>query len=326
MAMNQKLLVSPIYDKSLNMNSLNKISVQSVSVSGEIKNFYLGSSVKTNSDRLTVKKNFSQNFSDSFLKINLVDENINILNKPNLEPKTLDFSVKNKSKVPKNFKCKCDKSKCIKRYCDCYNNSEVCDPEICNCINCENSVKEKLNENKQIISNVIKERKNLVNLICNCSKSNCKKQYCECFKNNTKCSNLCRCINCINCDKENIKDNENKKLTINHLDYINISIVNNVLKFDSFSKNIHNKYLSKKYKRIDTNIEKTDDNKDLVDTCYNIKSPVNSNCLISTDKIKLFTTTCASRGDKIITDNIKKVRKKLEMKNYNNQSIFKQLN
>lgn len=37
-----------------------------------------------------------------------------------------------------------------------------------------------------------------MNRICNCTKSNCTKKYCECFKRGKNCSNLCRCINCIN--------------------------------------------------------------------------------------------------------------------------------
>lgn len=37
-------------------------------------------------------------------------------------------------------------------------------------------------------------------LICNCTKSNCSKKYCECFKQGKECGPLCRCVNCVNKD------------------------------------------------------------------------------------------------------------------------------
>jgi hypothetical protein len=33
---------------------------------------------------------------------------------------------------------------------------------------------------------------------CNCSKSNCRKKYCECYKAKKPCTDLCRCIECFN--------------------------------------------------------------------------------------------------------------------------------
>ena len=41
---------------------------------------------------------------------------------------------------------------------------------------------------------------------CNCSKSNCLKKYCECFKAGLKCSKTCRCKTCDNIDKNDDKD------------------------------------------------------------------------------------------------------------------------
>ena len=38
---------------------------------------------------------------------------------------------------------------------------------------------------------------------CNCTKSNCLKKYCECFKANLKCSVNCRCRECDNRSKDN---------------------------------------------------------------------------------------------------------------------------
>ncbi len=36
---------------------------------------------------------------------------------------------------------------------------------------------------------------------CNCKKSNCLKRYCECYLANIKCSSLCKCVGCKNCDE-----------------------------------------------------------------------------------------------------------------------------
>ena len=40
-------------------------------------------------------------------------------------------------------------------------------------------------------------------LVCNCTKSNCLKKYCECFKANLKCSDSCRCRACDNRGNDN---------------------------------------------------------------------------------------------------------------------------
>lgn len=33
---------------------------------------------------------------------------------------------------------------------------------------------------------------------CTCTKSNCQKNYCDCFKNGTRCTDVCRCVECKN--------------------------------------------------------------------------------------------------------------------------------
>jgi hypothetical protein len=74
------------------------------------------------------------------------------------------------------------------------------------------------------------------NIGCTCSKSNCNKKYCECFKIGKKCSNKCRCINCMNIDK---KDNENL-YNNNSNESINKNINNNIIN-DVLIKNNKNK-------------------------------------------------------------------------------------
>ena len=42
---------------------------------------------------------------------------------------------------------------------------------------------------------------------CTCTKSGCNKNYCECYKNKTRCHSLCRCRNCENVQKNEIQKN-----------------------------------------------------------------------------------------------------------------------
>jgi len=35
--------------------------------------------------------------------------------------------------------CRCKRSKCLKKYCECYNAGVKCNPEICQCVGCHNT-------------------------------------------------------------------------------------------------------------------------------------------------------------------------------------------
>jgi hypothetical protein len=88
--------------------------------------------------------------------------------------------------------CTCSKTKCLKKYCECYSNNQYC--LNCNCVDCHNKPNNSiinLNDEKVIVS-------------CTCSKSNCNKKYCECYKLGEKCNVNCRCINCLN-NEDNFK-------------------------------------------------------------------------------------------------------------------------
>lgn len=123
------------------------------------------------------------------------------------------------NEVPKRKPCNCTKSQCLKLYCDCFANGEFCSG--CNCTNCFNSLSKEKERQKAItqclernpeafrpkIGKAVKsslgepapesiERRHTKG--CNCKRSGCLKNYCECYEAKILCSNLCKCCGCKN--------------------------------------------------------------------------------------------------------------------------------
>lgn len=114
----------------------------------------------------------------------------------------------------KQFRCNCKKSKCLKLYCECFANGEYC--VDCNCRDCSNVLGNE-QEIEEVFASVkdknpvaiklhsANEESSEAKFGCNCTKSNCLKKYCECFKANVKCTDLCRCRECANSDLSALK-------------------------------------------------------------------------------------------------------------------------
>ena len=92
--------------------------------------------------------------------------------------------------------CSCTKTKCVKKYCECFSKGKLC--VDCCCLDC-------MNKDGVIEEKMRMEREGIV--ICTCTKSNCSKKYCDCYKAGVKCNEKCRCLNCMN---KNTKEKTNK--------------------------------------------------------------------------------------------------------------------
>ena len=108
------------------------------------------------------------------------------------------------SNVKKGMSCNCKNSGCLKRYCECFSRMKYCD-ENCQCKNCFNVVQHEQERSNAIRYYLIKSpvsfkkiNMDLNNVICNCKKSNCLKNYCECFQLGMKCTFNCGCVDCKN--------------------------------------------------------------------------------------------------------------------------------
>eukprot|EP00058_Branchiostoma_floridae_P010978 XP_002596466.1 hypothetical protein BRAFLDRAFT_270843 [Branchiostoma floridae] len=107
--------------------------------------------------------------------------------------------------------CNCTKSQCLKLYCDCFANGEFCNN--CNCNNCFNNLEHEAERAKSIKACLERnpyafhpkigkgkegEGDRRHNKGCNCKRSGCLKNYCECYEAKIMCSSICKCVGCKN--------------------------------------------------------------------------------------------------------------------------------
>ena len=154
----------------------------------------------------------------------------------------IDDDITNPSASNKKYMgCNCKNSGCLKRYCECFSRMKYCDNN-CQCKNCLNNIKYENERTEAIKVYLVKSpvsfkkiNMDLNNITCNCKKSNCLKNYCECFQFGLKCTYSSSDI------KLNINDIKNDSTIKLQEEEPDIKEINNKINIDSQNKNENNK-------------------------------------------------------------------------------------
>ncbi|KAM3720012.1 Protein lin-54 [Dirofilaria immitis] len=134
--------------------------------------------------------------------------------------------------------CHCTRSMCLKLYCDCFANGEFCND--CDCKDCKNTIEYEIERTRAIrmslernpnafkpkidfykiywimdtlgvATNRQVEPERLHQKGCHCKKSNCLKNYCECYEAKVPCTDRCKCICCRNTESDRVARLANTK-------------------------------------------------------------------------------------------------------------------
>ena len=229
MKLNQRINLQSGYINNNNNNINNNIAYNNLN--NNLYNQNRPNIINNNIEYSNHKQKITQNSNINNNNTINYNNSININSNP----------INNNNTLPK---CTCSKTGCRKKYCACFSKGRLCDG--CECKNCQNCIPTALTQSP--IQNMQKNDNNLENdeynneneikspknqrVICNCTKSNCMKKYCECFKQGFRCNSLCRCLDCKNkIYINNLNDyveNNNANINNSNLNYnINNTINNN---------------------------------------------------------------------------------------------------
>ena len=146
-------------------------------------------------------------------------QNISLSNKRIINRACISVQPLNNNASSLRQKCTCSKTGCLKKYCNCFANGVPC--EGCECKNCQNVGNKNNNnidlEEKKIFPVMQNRFDRIQRTICNCTKSNCMKKYCECFKQGFSCNPLCRCMDCKNKNIEEVNNINNNEIKNNNI-------------------------------------------------------------------------------------------------------------
>ena len=207
----------------------------------------------------------------------------------------IDDDVTNSNASNKKFMgCNCKNSGCLKRYCECFSRMKYCDNN-CQCKNCINNIKYEKERTEAIKLYLVKSpvsfkkiNMDLNNITCNCKKSNCLKNYCECFQFGLKCTYSCGCVDCKNRNLlekklffvENNCDNNSKKVPNTNISDIKININDNkndnIIKLQEEEPNVNETHNSKGSSGGKTEAKKIVNNPQFI-----VNKAVNNNNLIN---------------------------------------------
>ncbi|GAA51516.1 protein lin-54 homolog [Clonorchis sinensis] len=106
-------------------------------------------------------------------------------------------------------RCSCSRSFCLKLYCECFAAGVFCSD--CSCVGCYNLAQHENYRQKAIMRIVNRKPDAFQSKIahslenatvhargCNCKRSGCLKNYCECYEARVRCTSRCRCQYCYN--------------------------------------------------------------------------------------------------------------------------------